>query len=507
MQNPTSTYASQKVPPFRKTTLYRDTLAVVDEFTEALRIKGKDLMVKIVEAEAATLMSALAKGLSANGAESGNENFNKAQHAILSLISLLDVSAKYFTVAEKETLEEKLSEVFKNIKNYGNTRKKILILTCHIGKGNFTAGNAVAEAIGETYGYDYDVEEIDFMEFINSAVNKFTKTTYEGSVKFTPFFYKFFFESTNTKWPYKLINQLNYPFVINKLKTFFEEKKPDLIISTFPLWDYVTSEIWRKYNKEAKFISIITDSTTIHKFWLVADVDYHIVCNEDTARVLEKYGVKREKIKVLGFPVRLDFTKKPDRKEFLKKYGLNPRKKIILFSPTAQTLRKNTQIMEELIRNESKFNILVVTGRDNAIKHKLEKIARNSGIQIFGWTEEMPRFIQNADIVVTKAGGATVMECIAAAKPMMITSVIPGHEKGNADLIVKNRLGIVLKKDLKDLKYGLGTLQKNYNAYRNNLKKLSRPDAAIKIAEFIHQFITSKKDRPSAATNEKAQKK
>ncbi len=494
MQSPSTSSISKEIPPFQKTTVYKDALAVVDEFTEPLRRGGKDLMVKIIEAEAATLMSALAKALSSNSKETNDEHWNKSGHSVLSLISLLDISAKYMGKTKENALRKDLADLFHEIKVFRNNRKKVLILTCHIGKGNFTAGNAVAEAISETYGYDYEVEEIDFMEFMNSALNRFTQKTYEGSVKFTPFFYKFFFESTNTKWPYKLINQINYPFVITKLKTFFEEKKPDLILSTFPLWDYVTSEIWRKLNSEAKFLSIVTDSTIVHKFWLVADVDYHLVCNEDTAAVLRRYGVEKEKIKVLGFPVRLDFTHKPDRPAFMKKYGLDPSKKTILFSPTAQTLKKNTKIIKELIKEDKNFNIIVVTGRENAIKNKLEKTARKSSIRFFGWTQEMPAFIQNSDIIITKAGGATVMECIAAAKPMIITSVIPGHEKGNADLIIKNKMGIVLNKDADGLRTALRRLMKDYGKYRANLKRLSRPDAAIEIAEFIHQFIALKKN-------------
>jgi len=477
--------------PFQKTSLYQKSLQTVNELLQSFEREHSSVIKKKVEEEALCLTTALAKGLEGQNSLEKETQFKVSNDSTLGLLSLMDVAKNLSSLEPKkiDELKGKLFELMHNLGNFEKNRKRVLILSCNMGKAHMSASNAIAEGLLKTFGYDYNVEIIDFMEFMNSSMNKITLNAYEGSVKFMPHFYKMFYESTDKKWPVKFLNQINYPFVLSKLKKFFEEKQPDLIVSTFPLWDYVTSEIWKKYNKNAKFMSIITDSTSIHKFWLIADVDYRVVCNKDTAYVLEKLGADPKTIKVLGFPVRLDFLEKLDRESFFGRYDLDHRKKTLLFLPTAQSAGLNVKIMKKLIEKTEDFNIFVITGRDSKIKPKLEKIARGSNVKIFGWTDEMPRFIKAADIVITKAGGATVMECIAAEKPMIITSVIPGQEQGNAELIMDYNLGIVLDESEMDLSQSIENITRNYSRFQSNLKKQSIPDAALKIAEFIGEIL------------------
>jgi processive 1,2-diacylglycerol beta-glucosyltransferase len=47
----------------------------------------------------------------------------------------------------------------------------------------------------------------------------------------------------------------------------------------------------------------------------------------------------------------------------------------------------------------------------------------------------------SSHLVVSKAGGATTHECVAAGTPMIVTQVIPGQEAGNARLIVEHGAG------------------------------------------------------------------
>ena len=46
-------------------------------------------------------------------------------------------------------------------------------------------------------------------------------------------------------------------------------------------------------------------------------------------------------------------------------------------------------------------------------------------------------------LLISKAGGATVQETIAAKCPMIISQIVPGQEEGNARLIEETRSGAV----------------------------------------------------------------
>ena len=362
--------------------------------------------------------------------------------------------------------------------------KKILILSANLGQGHMSAAGSVKQAIEHLYGTTaYDVEIVDLMELLNRTINRVSQKTYNSLSRSAPIICQLLFESWDNRWRLKMLNRINYPLVLKKVKKFINEKQPDLVVSTFPLWDYLMRTMLKKYNPSVKFISIITDSINIHKSWVISDPDEQIVPNKETAEAIKKLGFDEKKIRILGFPVKLDFLKPIDKKAFLDENGLSSDRFTILFLPTAQKVSKNIKIIEELIGNFPKCNIIVITGRDRESESKLRPYGLYENVKIIGWTDKMPAYIMASDIVLTKSGGATVMECIAAAKPMIITSTIAGWEQGNAELIRQNKLGIVEPKRNQNISKSIQTIQKSYKMYQKNLKKISNPGAALAIAK------------------------
>ena len=477
--------------PFQKTTVYKKALETLQKVLHEYTKQDYTHLAKKLKEEAFEVNTKLAKAFS-KFKKDEQMQLKSSIEGVVSMIALLDLSQqkKGAISPVKRELVDKLRGLQSDIENFKKTQKKILILSAKMGHGHMTASAAIEEAIQEKYGYDYDVEIIDFVELLSATMNAFSKKYYESSVKFAPNMYKLLYESSNKNVQLvKLLNQVNYPFVLSKVKKYFEEKSPDLLISTYPIWSYLAADIWKKYNKDAKFMSVVTDSITIHNSWVLADTDHYIVANEDTKQSLINMGEQSEKIKTLGFPVKLDFMETINQKAFLKKLKLNPKKKTILFLPTSQGTRKNQKIVKNIMEFDPHMNVIIITGRDSKNKPKLEKITSDrDNVRVIGWTNKMSDFIKAADIVVTKAGGATVMECIAAAKPMIITSVIPGQEEGNAQLIKKYHLGIVCgsRDNIAD---HIDYINKNRATFDRYLKKHSNPQAALDIAEFIHELL------------------
>jgi len=371
-------------------------------------------------------------------------------------------------------------------------KKKILILYANVGHGHLSASNATKAAIEELYGDKYDVETLDFLTLGSASFSKLFSKVYDKSVKYTPTFYKTFFDITSVSWPLKFFNQMNYPMLKSIMRKILKEQEPDLIVSTYPIWEYGICKLWKKERPDAKFINIITDSIYIHQAWLIADADYRIVPNEDTAQVLMEKGVPSNKIKLFGFPVGLDFAKPAKRDVTLKFLGLNPKLFTILLFANVGNDRKNVKIFEKIIYNNRDYNVVCVTGRNKTIMPKIEHLKKEKNVAVLGWTTNVPDLIKSSDLVITKAGGATVQECIAAVKPMIITQIILGQEEGNADLIETHQLGYILengKKGLESIPELITEIRKNHKKYTTAIKKQSRPKAAYDIAKFLVKLV------------------
>jgi UDP-N-acetylglucosamine:LPS N-acetylglucosamine transferase len=372
-------------------------------------------------------------------------------------------------------------------------KKNILILYAKMGKGHYSASMATKEAIMHEYKNKYNVEIVDFFGIFNETFSNSTAKAYDNTVKHMPNFYKIFFEWTDEEWKVKFINTINYLSLSIAFKKLLKKHNPDIIISTFPIWDYAIAKMWKKEHPGAKFINIITDSISIHKAWLIADADYRIVPNEDTAKVLIQKGVDPDKIKILGFPVNLTFTKEIDKKNVLKFLGLNPKLFTVLMFANIGNNRRNQKLLESIVLNKRDYNVIVVTGRNETLMPKIEHMKYEKNVAILGWTTNVPELILSSDIIVTKAGGATVMECVAAQKPMIITQVIPGQEEGNAELIEQHKLGIILedgKKGITNLPDHIKSIRKDYNKYKAALKMQSKPEAALQIAKLIDSELS-----------------
>ncbi|MFC1810190.1 glycosyltransferase [Patescibacteria group bacterium] len=371
-------------------------------------------------------------------------------------------------------------------------KKNILILYSKMGKGHLSASVATKNALEKLYSDKVNVKVIDFWKLAMKSMHKTSEKAYDGSVKYMPYMYKAFFDFYDTKWQVKLLNKLYYPALSTALKKLLKETEPDTIISTYPIWDYTIAKIWKKKHPNKKFINIITDSITLHSIWTTADADIRIVPNEDTAKVLMDSGISKDKIKIFGFPVDLEFTKPINKKNVLKKLGLNPKLFTVLLFANVGNNKRNLQIIEETIKDKRDYNVICVTGRNHQLLPKIKHFDKKRNVKILGWTDEAPTLMKTSDLIITKAGGATVMECIAAKKPMIITQIIPGQEEGNAELINNHNLGVILpkrKKGVETIRPTISEIRKNYSKYQKALEKQSRPKAALKIAEFIGSYL------------------
>lgn len=478
---------------FQKTSIYKEALALVNEINSVLNSFKSESLKEKINIEINNLIFSLAKILPKFQLKEPKEELVYIAENILGIIALLDVAKGRQEITEPERLKlsEKLEDLKKNLLNFKEKQKKVLIFTSNFGQGHNAAAKGIAEGIAYEYGFDYSVEIVDFVELLGSLFNKVSTSGYKSAVKFAPNFYKFLFKSTDKYAELiKLMNQLNYTLVRKKIKKYFEEKKADILISTFPYWDATAAEIWRDYKSSGIFVSIVTDSITVHSCYFINEADYYFVANEDTREVIRKCKFDKDKILNFGFPVSLKFIEKTNKKEILEKLEMDPGKFTVLFLPTSQVIKKNKKIIGDIVAENNDINIIIILGRESKSKRKFDQMAsKYKNTAVIGWTDQMAEFIKAADLVITKAGGATIQECIASKTPMVITSVIPGQEEGNAQIIKKYNLGVIADKKGENIGAHVAEMRNGLPAYIKNIEKISNPRASIDIAKFIHKIL------------------
>jgi 1,2-diacylglycerol 3-beta-galactosyltransferase len=100
----------------------------------------------------------------------------------------------------------------------------------------------------------------------------------------------------------------------------------------------------------------------------------------------------------------------------------------------------------------------------------------------------MPDWMRACDLMITKAGPGTIAEALCSRVPLLLTSHLPGQERGNVDFVVDTGAGRYVPRvaDMVDAvrelsQPGSGSLA----AMREALRHAARPHATAQIAELI----------------------
>ena len=88
---------------------------------------------------------------------------------------------------------------------------------------------------------------------------------------------------------------------------------------------------------------------------------------------------------------------------------------------------------------------LVVAGRDAALAADLRRLTAATAVRVLGYVPDVRPLMGAADVLVTKAGGMTLAEALAAELPLLLYGSLPGHERRNERFAARNGLALVAR--------------------------------------------------------------
>jgi processive 1,2-diacylglycerol beta-glucosyltransferase len=364
--------------------------------------------------------------------------------------------------------------------------KKILILTAGFGDGHNTAARNVADAL-DLISDEVKVEVLDVFQSSLGLLNDVLKKAYLGLTRFAPSLWNGIYSMLDNSKGLES-NLLAFGNLKSALEQILAQSQPDCVLSTYPVYAHVIREIYRDHSERPfRFITVVTDSISVNSSWFRAPSDWYCVPNEATAQVLRKNGVPAEKIKAFGFPVNPLFAEQ--QTETVQAPQPDGPIKVLYIINTGK--KKSGKAVDRLLE-VPRVHLTITVGRDAELKEKLVRRTEKFGDRacVLGWTNQIPRLMMTHHLVVTKAGGATVQEAIAGRCPMILNQVIPGQEDGNAQLVKELDAGVVAEKNREVAEWiakAFANDARLWKKWRDNLSKVSRPDASLRIAELALQ--------------------
>jgi processive 1,2-diacylglycerol beta-glucosyltransferase len=360
--------------------------------------------------------------------------------------------------------------------------KKILILTASFGEGHNSAARGIRDALGQI-GPDSAVECRDLFAEAFGRVNEVARRAYLFGINRAPrawsAIYSWIDQSRDFRRGLRWFSRAR-----RRLSEIIERDRPDAIVSVYPPYPHFLDELYGPANgSKPRRVVCVTDSITINSIWYRCSTDYFVLANEQTANVLARAGINRALTRVFGFPVSPRFAALAEQK--IRPSG--PPWRILQMINAGQS---SVSDLPRWLTRIPNTELTVTVGRDEKVQRAVEAI-RDASAQkftIIGWTTELPQLLASHHVLVSKAGGATVQEAIAAACPMIINQVVPGQEEGNAQLITQTNSGTVaLNNDevIATLTRAFADDGKLLQDWSENIAKISRPAASLQIAKFL----------------------
>lgn len=321
----------------------------------------------------------------------------------------------------------------------------ILILSASTGGGHMRASKAI-EGYMTQKNKDINVKIVDSLLYISPILNKTVTGGYVYLATKTPKLYGKLYDLTNKD--HKLANfvtRLNNIFA-NKLLPLIDDFKPDVIITTHPFPTEMVSRLKSKREINIPLICIMTDYAP-HKAWINDKVDAYIVANDDMVAKMASEGIDSRCIYPYGIPVDEVFFEEKEKQLVIEELGLNKNLPTILMMAGSFGVSNVFDVYENIMDIDLDFQIILVTGRNQKLYKHFEEVVGNSPkkTKLIYFTDEINKFMQASDIIITKPGGLTVTEALACNIPMAVFDAIPGQEEENAEFLLKHNMAVRIK--------------------------------------------------------------
>ena len=363
----------------------------------------------------------------------------------------------------------------------------VLILTAGFGEGHNAAARNLAAATEKLHGAG-SARVVDLFDLASPRLNAISRRAYLKIINKLPRLWSAFYGWVDRSKVFP-----RHLWFLHKEMAVFEkllrEEAPDCICSAYPVYGFMADRLRARGLLTVPFHNIVTDSISINSLWTRPTCDAWFVPNRETAAAVAALGVSESRIHDTGFPVQPFFSVEglelspPD----LSLPGRKPRVLYILNSGV-----NNAEETARLLLAREDWEITFAVGRDEALYKRIARAAkgRKAPTTLLRWTDQIPMLLCTHHAVISKAGGATTQEAIAARCPMIVNQIVPGQEEGNYELLRRRDIGALARTPeevMRALDAAFGNHAALWKQWRNSLEQLARPRAAFEICRLVKE--------------------
>jgi UDP-N-acetylglucosamine:LPS N-acetylglucosamine transferase len=318
--------------------------------------------------------------------------------------------------------------------------KKILIFTSR--EGHLSLALATEQTLRET---GYLVKTKTLLPPKDWAL-------YAAFYRYFPFLFKIPYEFSKIPIIKQSITSYYQKKLYKQVSKSLIDFQPDLVISTYHLINPGIEKALEHFKKQIAFINLTTDVWNILPLEISFKANLNLFYDNRSRQQGLNIGLKKEKTVCLGWLVRKEFYKSYNNKEIRKKLGFQSGIFTLLICGGSEGTNMILKIIPSLLSVKTPLQAIFVCGSNRSLYRSILKatnvfhktrLKQTLSIRVFGFSNQLAKFISISDLVIGKGGPNLIFESIAGRKPFFSICHLAGQEDSNLDLIKNKKVGLV----------------------------------------------------------------
>jgi 1,2-diacylglycerol 3-beta-galactosyltransferase len=374
----------------------------------------------------------------------------------------------------------------------------LLFMIADTGGGHRRAAQAVGEALDQVYPGRFAPVLCDPLSGPGSArLLRWITGLYGPAIRLAPWLWGAAWHACNSRPAMGLLRRTLLGLADRPAADAVAAHCPAAIVSFHPLTGMSAVSARDQGAPGTPVVTVVTDLASMHAAWRHADADLIIAPPGGVSRDGGPDGAAGSHWMPAGLPVTRDFWGGPllpgERAILRRSLGLSEKRLLILLTGGAEGSGGLARQAAAILRRLADVDIVAVCGRNLRAKHRLDALAAGSGgrLTVIGFAHNMADWLRCCDLVVTKAGPGTIAEATCCAAPLLLTSHLPGQEKGNTEFVTAAGAGRRVP-GVRRLVAEISRLRDDraaVDAMRTAAGRLGQPGGAAEIAELIADLV------------------
>jgi processive 1,2-diacylglycerol beta-glucosyltransferase len=362
---------------------------------------------------------------------------------------------------------------------------RILILTASYGSGHNEAAHSLAAGF-EARGAAVTVVD-HFRELVHPVFERASRRAYMALLRRIPIVWGTAYAlgdwlSSDSPLAFG-VTRLG----VGRLAGLLDRLAPDAVVSVHATPAAAMAALATEGRPLPPHTTVVTDFVA-HSQWIARGLDRYCVAADEVGREFVARGIPRERVVVTGVPLRPEFETAVDPAAARRALGLRADAPVVLVMAGSHAgVGRVPDVVRTLARIGGRVQALVVAGHDADLAGRLGALARGSATRVLGYVADVRTLMAAADLLVTKAGGMTLAEAMAAELPMLLYGSLPGQERRNERFA--SRAGVALaarsRGELRRLLARALSEAGLLEHLREGIRRTRRPDATQRIVDAV----------------------